>query len=351
MEKEPSPTIAHGLGTYRWLKEDITAEPLNIYCNPSSGFIEASIDDAACVLTKFQVNCKVILRSFTGEEVHSITPGKVTLVGYSMGARTTLYMALRCSTKGLELFLDVWYAGELWNSLRVHPHFKKIVASRLQHNDINNLAKVLSDSSTRRQHDKFREKEVMEAMCDSWRSRVSNHISRHNYRSTLSDFEVVVLGGRGWVGYHSGPEARSQNQPLWVLAEEASKIASMYSDVLFATILNADYGGYNIKIGPGCSIELMKFDMGGLAAVLGAAKALGQIKPPGAVVHFIVAASENMISGTGMRPGDIVTTSNGKTIEVGKHGMIIEVTDYNTRRSAMYLPEFSLYPAIKVVSH
>ncbi|KAL2930004.1 Leucine aminopeptidase 2 chloroplastic [Bienertia sinuspersici] len=147
------------------------------------------------------------------------------------------------------------------------------------------------------------------------------------------------------------------------LAEEASKIASMYSDVMSAKILNVeqckelkmgsylavaaasanpphfihlcykplsgpvkaklalvgkgltfDSGGYNIKTGPGCSIELMKFDMGGSAAVLGAAKAIGQIKPAG--VHFIVAACENMISGTGMRPGDVVTASNGKTIEV-----------------------------------
>ncbi|PSS13946.1 Leucine aminopeptidase [Actinidia chinensis var. chinensis] len=150
-----------------------------------------------------------------------------------------------------------------------------------------------------------------------------------------------------------------------VLAEEASKIASMYSDVFSATILNVeqckelkmgsylgvaaasenpphfihlcykppggsvktklalvgkgltfDSGGYNIKTGPGCLIELMKFDMGGSAAVLGAAKALGQIKPAGVEVHFIVAACENMISGAGMRPGDILTASNGKTIEV-----------------------------------
>ncbi|KAG6772250.1 hypothetical protein POTOM_023650 [Populus tomentosa] len=149
-----------------------------------------------------------------------------------------------------------------------------------------------------------------------------------------------------------------------VLAEEASKIASTYSDVLSATILSAeqcielkmgsylgvaaasanpphfihlcykppsgpvkaklalvgkgltfDSGGYNIKTGPGCSIEFMKFDMGGSAAVLGAAKAIGQVKPSGVEVHFIVAACENMISGTGMRPGDIVTASNGKTIE------------------------------------
>lgn len=47
-------------------------------------------------------------------------------------------------------------------------------------------------------------------------------------------------------------------------------------------------GGYNIKTGPGCSIELMKFDMGGSAAVLGAAKAIGQIKPPGVEVKFII---------------------------------------------------------------
>ncbi|ONK68940.1 uncharacterized protein A4U43_C05F17620 [Asparagus officinalis] len=150
-----------------------------------------------------------------------------------------------------------------------------------------------------------------------------------------------------------------------VLAEEASKVASLYSDVITAKILDAkqceelkmgsylgvaaassnpphfihlcytppngdvktklaivgkgltfDSGGYNIKTGPGCLIELMKFDMGGSAAVFGAAKAIGQIKPPGVEVHFIVAACENMISGTGMRPGDIVTASNGKTIEV-----------------------------------
>ncbi|CAN4094626.1 unnamed protein product [Withania somnifera] len=150
-----------------------------------------------------------------------------------------------------------------------------------------------------------------------------------------------------------------------VLAEEAKKIAYTYSDVFSANILNVeqckelkmgsylavaeasanpahfihlsykpsngeikkkialvgkgltfDSGGYNIKTGPGCLIELMKFDMGGAAAVLGAAKALGEIKPAGVEVHFIVAACENMISGTGMRPGDIVTASNGKTIEV-----------------------------------
>uniref|UniRef100_A0A7S4HC55 Cytosol aminopeptidase domain-containing protein n=1 Tax=Guillardia theta TaxID=55529 RepID=A0A7S4HC55_GUITH len=77
-----------------------------------------------------------------------------------------------------------------------------------------------------------------------------------------------------------------------------------------------DSGGYNLKAGAGSMIELMKFDMGGSAATLGCAKAVGMMKPEGVEVHFIVAACENMISSDAMRPGDILTASNGKTIEV-----------------------------------
>ncbi len=78
--------------------------------------------------------------------------------------------------------------------------------------------------------------------------------------------------------------------------------------------LTFDSGGLNIK-GPGSGIEMMKVDMGGAAAVLGAAKAIAQLQPS-AEVHFISAAAENMINGNAMRPGDILTASNGKTIEV-----------------------------------
>ncbi|WP_035993085.1 leucyl aminopeptidase [Leptolyngbya sp. KIOST-1] len=78
--------------------------------------------------------------------------------------------------------------------------------------------------------------------------------------------------------------------------------------------LTFDSGGLNIK-GAGSGIEMMKIDMGGAAATLGAAKAIAQLKPS-AEVHFISAAAENMISGNAMRPGDILTASNGKTIEV-----------------------------------
>jgi leucyl aminopeptidase len=76
-----------------------------------------------------------------------------------------------------------------------------------------------------------------------------------------------------------------------------------------------DSGGYNLKTA-GSQIEMMKYDMGGSAAVLGAARALAELKPAGVEVHVIVAACENMISGGAIHPGDILTASNGKTIEI-----------------------------------
>jgi leucyl aminopeptidase len=79
--------------------------------------------------------------------------------------------------------------------------------------------------------------------------------------------------------------------------------------------LTFDSGGYNLKTG-GSQIEMMKYDMGGSAAVLGTARAIGQIQPEGLELHVIVAACENMINGDAVHPGDIVTASNGKTIEI-----------------------------------
>lgn len=78
--------------------------------------------------------------------------------------------------------------------------------------------------------------------------------------------------------------------------------------------LTFDSGGLNLKVS-GSGIETMKMDMGGAGATLGAAKAIGQLKPD-VEVHFISAATENMISGHALHPGDILTASNGKTIEV-----------------------------------
>ena len=85
--------------------------------------------------------------------------------------------------------------------------------------------------------------------------------------------------------------------------------------VMIGKGLTFDSGGYNLKVGPS-QIELMKFDMGGCGAVLGAARTLAQLKPDGLEIHVISATTENMISGDAIHPGAVVTASNGKTIEI-----------------------------------
>src|SRR5947209_5512300 len=72
-------------------------------------------------------------------------------------------------------------------------------------------------------------------------------------------------------------------------------------------------GGLSIK--PADGMEKMKYDMAGGAAMLGAMRALAELKPPVAVSAFIPCV-ENMPGSRAQRPGDIVTTMSGKTVEV-----------------------------------
>ena len=74
-----------------------------------------------------------------------------------------------------------------------------------------------------------------------------------------------------------------------------------------------DTGGISIK--PADGMEKMKYDMAGGAAMIGTMRALAQLKPPIAVTALIPAV-ENMPGSRAQRPGDIVTSLSGKTIEV-----------------------------------
>ena len=74
-----------------------------------------------------------------------------------------------------------------------------------------------------------------------------------------------------------------------------------------------DTGGISIK--PSENMDKMKYDMCGGAAVLGAMQAIAQVKPSIAVTAFIPTV-ENMPGGRAQRPGDIVKTLSGKTVEV-----------------------------------
>ena len=74
-----------------------------------------------------------------------------------------------------------------------------------------------------------------------------------------------------------------------------------------------DTGGISIK--PSDKMELMKYDMAGGAAMLGAMRAIALLKPKVRVIA-VVCAAENMPSGKAYKPGDVVTAMSGKTIDV-----------------------------------
>jgi leucyl aminopeptidase len=83
--------------------------------------------------------------------------------------------------------------------------------------------------------------------------------------------------------------------------------------VLVGKGITFDTGGISLK--PGAEMDEMKFDMGGAASVLGTFRALAQLKPKVNVIGLIPSC-ENMPSGTATKPGDVVTSLSGQTIEV-----------------------------------
>jgi len=110
--------------------------------------------------------------------------------------------------------------------------------------------------------------------------------------------------------------AQGSKQPpkVIVLEHRPEKIKTTGKPIVFVGKgVTFDSGGISLK--PAASMEEMKFDMSGAAAVLGAMKAVAQIKLPVHVVG-IIPTVENLPSGSSMKPGDILTASSGTTIEV-----------------------------------
>ena len=83
--------------------------------------------------------------------------------------------------------------------------------------------------------------------------------------------------------------------------------------VLVGKGITFDSGGISLK--PGAGMDEMKYDMGGAASVLGTMRAIAELKPRVNLVT-IVPACENMPSGGASKPGDIVTSMSGQTIEI-----------------------------------
>ncbi len=108
--------------------------------------------------------------------------------------------------------------------------------------------------------------------------------------------------------------AQGAVEPLrFIVLEYRGPKASGAPVVLVGKGITFDTGGISIK--PAAEMDEMKFDMSGAASVLGVFKALSELQPELHVVGLIP-ATENMPSGQAVKPGDVVTSMSGQTIEI-----------------------------------
>ncbi len=121
--------------------------------------------------------------------------------------------------------------------------------------------------------------------------------------------DLLKMGCGGILAVAQG----SQHEPYLLHLTYRPVKKSKKRIVLVGKGVTFDSGGLSLK--PAEGMMDMKIDMAGAAAVLAVFKALPQLMPA-VEVHGITALVENMPSGTAIRPGDIVRTMSGKTIEI-----------------------------------
>jgi len=136
-------------------------------------------------------------------------------------------------------------------------------------------------------------------------------------RTLLRDLSVRVLDEReltagGFGGIVAVGQGSAQPPRLVEAVYDGGSPASRHV-VLIGKGITFDTGGLSLKSNGG--MLAMKTDMGGAAAVLGALSAVADLRLP-LRVTALVAAAENMPSGTAQRPGDILTCYGGRTVEV-----------------------------------
>jgi leucyl aminopeptidase len=108
--------------------------------------------------------------------------------------------------------------------------------------------------------------------------------------------------------------AQGSDEPLrFIVLQYHGAAKSQAPIVLVGKGITFDSGGISIKPAP--EMDEMKFDMSGAASVLGTFRSLAALKPAINVVGLI-AACENLINGQAVKPGDVVTSMSGQTIEI-----------------------------------
>ena len=125
----------------------------------------------------------------------------------------------------------------------------------------------------------------------------------------LGPKEVARLG----MGSFQAVAQGSKEELRFIVLRYEGAAKSQAPVVLVGKGITFDTGGVSLKPAP--EMDEMKFDMSGAASVLGVFRTLGELKPAVNVVGLIPAC-ENMPDGGALKPGDVVTSMSGQTIEV-----------------------------------
>ncbi len=142
-----------------------------------------------------------------------------------------------------------------------------------------------------------------------------------DYAKALADevegLSVAVEGRAGLLTHGMGAFAAvaqgSEQEPALITLKYDGAGADGPTLGFVGKAVTFDSGGISLKPGP--KMAEMKFDMSGGAAVIEAAAAIARLKLPVKLVA-VVGTTENLPSGRAIKPGDIVTAANGKTIEI-----------------------------------
>uniref|UniRef100_UPI0040481B15 leucyl aminopeptidase n=1 Tax=Shewanella sp. TaxID=50422 RepID=UPI0040481B15 len=128
--------------------------------------------------------------------------------------------------------------------------------------------------------------------------------------TTVGEEQMAKLGMNSYLAVG---RASSNESIMTVMEYQGAANSAEKPIVLIGKGLTFDSGGISLK--PGEAMDEMKYDMGGAAGVIGTMKALCEMKLPINVIG-VLAGCENMPSGNAYRPGDILTTMSGQTVEV-----------------------------------
>jgi len=144
------------------------------------------------------------------------------------------------------------------------------------------------------------------------KARLSEHLRAVRNGSTLTVLDRAQLKKEG-MGALLAVAQGSAQEPRFIALEYKGGSSGQAPVVLVGKGVTFDSGGISIK--PAHNMEEMKYDMSGAAAVLGTFDVLGRLKLKLNVVGLIP-STENLPSGTAVKPGDVVKSHLGKTIEI-----------------------------------